>query len=597
MQVRDQQGLERTISEAEQYSATPSSYLRVQQRNRVWSWLTDHQGGEDTLFPGGLVLAGAIVGLIGLRRRPAVTAALLTLVVLGIILSLGPTWRPGSGDGPPLPYRLLFDHFPFFKAMRVPARFGVLALFGLVVLAGCGAAWVWEQFSDRLTGVAQLAVGAGLTAVLALALLAELFTVPMPIVKVDRSDYITAPYHWLAEQPGNDPVMEFPAATKGDDVAAQMYWSTLHWKPIVGGYSGFAPRAHDELIKAFSADLKRPNGTVAENVSYVTPDNIGVLQALGVRYLVIHRYGYKREDWDTIIAQLESTGDAVEKAGDFGEAAIYLVNPAPDAPSAIKVDFYASSQVIANEFWEPALVVRNTSPHEALFFIQRPLTLTTTWRDAGGKVVRTDTMPVNLPAVLPARDFFCSVRACPTAPGAELPPTDASSPHLYPNKPGQYMVELAISGGISLSRTIPVEVVAAAPAPQPDGPPLALVDTALASDQVTPGTDLNLTLTWETRRQVPEDYTLFAQLIGPDGQVWGQYDAPAGWTGHYSSSWLPGERVSLPWSVPLKPDAPPGQYRLLVGMYRHTATGVERLPLGYPSGDGTEGWVAEVNVP
>ena len=62
------------------------------------------------------------------------------------------------------------------------------------------------------------------------------------------------------------------------------------------------------------------------------------------------------------------------------------------------------------------------------------------------------------------------------------------------------------------------------------------------------------------------------------------------------STWLPGERVSLPWSVPLKPDAPPGQYRLLVGMYRHTATGVERVPLRYPDGDATEYWVGEFTV-
>ena len=48
------------------------------------------------------------------------------------------------------PYRLLFEHFPFFKAMRVPARFGALALLALVILAGCGRAWAWERLGPRL---------------------------------------------------------------------------------------------------------------------------------------------------------------------------------------------------------------------------------------------------------------------------------------------------------------------------------------------------------------------------------------------------------------------------------------------------------------
>ena len=118
----------------------------------------------------------------------------------------------------------------------------------------------------------------------------------------------------------------------------------------------------------------------------------------------------------------------------------------------------------------------------------------------------------------------------------------------------------------------------------------------MATDTLHPGDTANLTLDWETRRQPGEDLTIFAQLIGPDGKVWGQYDAPAGWTGHGTGAWLPGERVSLAWLVPLKPDAPPGQYRLLVGMYRHTAAGIERVPVRWPGGDATEYWVGEVAV-
>jgi hypothetical protein len=594
VEVRDQQGLERTLVEAEQYRASPTSYLRTQPGNRFWNWMSVRKGGEDTLFPGGLVIVGAIVGMVGFRRRPALSAAALLLLIVGFILSLGPTWHPESVAAP-LPYRLLFDHFPFFKAMRVPARFGLLALMALIILAAAGAAWLWERLSPRLAGRTRLGIGAGVTALLAVLLLTELFT-QVRLVRMDRSPEVADVYTWLAEQPGAAPIMEFPAMTDDTVAATRMYWSTYHWKPIVGGYSGFVPRAHDELVQSFTSDLKRPDGSVAEAVSYPQAGNIGVLQTLGVRYIVLHRYGYKREDLETIVSQLEATG-AVEQAGDFGEAVVYLLNPARTPPAPIDIDLYAPALVVAGQFWEPAFVARNPSAQQELFFIDRPLTLTTTWRDAGGKTVRTDTLPLSLPAVLPPGELFCSPRACPTVPGATLPETGAESQRLYPERPGSYTVELAVSGGVRQSRTVQVEVAANPTEAATAGPPLALVDVALASDRLTPGTALDMTLNWETRRPLPEDYTLFAQLIGPDGQVWGQFDGPAGWTGHYASTWQPGERVSLPWSVPLKADAPPGTYRLLIGLYRRTATGVERIPLAYPDGEATEHWAGEVTVP
>jgi hypothetical protein len=596
LQVRDQQGLERTLFEAESYRASFTSYLKVQNGNHLWSWLMERHGGEDTLFPGAVVLAGAVLGLLGFRRRPAITAGALLLLAIGFVLSLGPTWHPEANGGVPLPYRLLYEHFPFFKAMRVPARFGVLALLALVLLAACGAARVWERYADRLPAARRLASGAGLTGLLAVLILAELYTAPLHFVRVDNSPEITAAYRWLAEQPGRDPVIEFPALTDDAAAAAQMYRSTLHWKPVVNGYSGFAPRAHDEYMRAFSGDLKRADGSVAENISYVNADNVGLIQRLGVRYLLLHHYGYKREDWPLVVAQLEGTG-AVRKVGDFGEAAIYTVNE-PTAPlPTVAVDFYAPTGVVRGAFWEPTFVARNPSPHKTLFFIDRPLTLTTTWRDTNGTVVRRDEQAVAIPGVVPSGELFCSVRACPTVPGATLPPPDASSPRLYPDTPGQYSVEMALTGGIARSRTIAVTVTDTATPAQAGGAPLALSNATFASKTVAPGAALDMVLTWTARRPAPEDYTLFAQLVGPDGKVWGQYDALAGWTGHYTSQWAAGERVELPWSVPLKAAAPPGQYRLLVGMYRHTGGGVERVILAYPTGDATEGWVTEVTVP
>ncbi|HEX5505130.1 MAG TPA: hypothetical protein VFW96_21115 [Thermomicrobiales bacterium] len=582
LQVRDQQGLERTLLEAEKWQATPDSYLKVEARNRVWEGLTAAHGGEDTLFPGGLALLGAVVGLAGLagtRRRRAPTLALLAIAAVAFVMSLGPTWDAEHGGTTPLPYRFIFDHVPLFKAMRVTARFGVLVDFAVVALAGLGAAWAWERLGPRLApGRARLAAGAA-TAVLAALVLIELNTTPVPLTPVDRSPNVVAPYHWLAAQPDQGPVMEFPATTDDRIEALAMYRSTTYWKPLVNGYSGFVPRAHGELTDAFTHDLKRPDGSVAHGVSYVDAANVGLLQDLGVRYLVVHQYGYKREDWPTVVAQLEGTGQ-VEQVGDFGEATIYRVRPASAPRPTVAVDLYAPALAVHNVYWQPVLVVQNPSRRDAFISPDpfKPLTMTVTWRDDGGHVARRDTIDVMLPAVVP-----------PGATVLQLQPDQ-------PAAPGRYTVQLDVASALDLHRTLTVDVAATPPAGAADGPPIAFASAALAGASLRPGETANLTLSWEARRKSPEDYTIFAQLIGPDGKVWGQSDAPAGWPSHHTSTWQPGERVALAWPVPLKPDAPPGRYRLLIGMYRHTPTGIERVPVRWPSGDATEYWAGEIEV-
>ncbi|HET8630703.1 MAG TPA: hypothetical protein VFL91_25070, partial [Thermomicrobiales bacterium] len=200
LHVRDQQGLERTLLETEKWQATPDSYLKVEVRNRVWEGLTAAHGGEDTLFPGGLAILGAVVGLVGARRRRAPTVALVAIAMVAFIMSLGPTWDAANGGTAPLPYRFLFDHVPLFKAMRVTARFGVLVDFAVVALAGFGAAWAWERLAPRLAPERARVVAIAATVVLAALVLFELNTTPVPLTPLDQSPNLTAPYRWLAAQ-------------------------------------------------------------------------------------------------------------------------------------------------------------------------------------------------------------------------------------------------------------------------------------------------------------------------------------------------------------------------------------------------------------
>ncbi|MEW5961641.1 MAG: hypothetical protein AB1801_28320, partial [Chloroflexota bacterium] len=89
--------------------------------------------------------------------------------------------------------------------------------------------------------------------------------------------------------------------------------------------------------------------------------------------------------------------------------------------------------------------------------------------------------------------------------------------------------------------------------------------------------NLKLTLYWQSTAPLPIDYTVFTQLIGPDGQVWAQWDNPPQAGRYPTTAWTAPDRVVDRYTLTLRPGAPPGKYRLLVGMY-DPVTG-QRLPV------------------
>src|SRR5215204_456156 len=248
LQVREEQRLERSIVDAEQYKALPSSFLQlapwdapnpVQRllgvRAGTNESLTEvgqaphadgHQHGEivieDALYPGAVATLFAVVGLFIWRPRRWLAIALAAIGLIALVLSLGPSFGPRHGQGAPLPDGWLFDHVPFFRAMRVPARLGGLTNLVIVLLAGLGLASTWDRLraNARLRPFSHRAwVGPALTAVLAAAVLADLWTGAIPIETVERGAAALASAKWLATQPAG-PVMEFPAESVFTDPAA-----------------------------------------------------------------------------------------------------------------------------------------------------------------------------------------------------------------------------------------------------------------------------------------------------------------------------------------------------------------------------------------
>lgn len=115
------------------------------------------------------------------------------------------------------------------------------------------------------------------------------------------------------------------------------------------------------------------------------------------------------------------------------------------------------------------------------------------------------------------------------------------------------------------------------------GGEIKLLGYDLPQSEVFPGEAFPLTLYWRGEGVIDEDYTAFVHLVGDEGQIWGQEDSQPLHGFYPTSHWDWGDTVVDEHSVSVKPDAPPGEYRLLVGMYLFST--MERLPLLDASGE------------
>jgi len=116
---------------------------------------------------------------------------------------------------------------------------------------------------------------------------------------------------------------------------------------------------------------------------------------------------------------------------------------------------------------------------------------------------------------------------------------------------------------------------------------IRLLGFDLRSQDAATGTTHTLTLYWQALDSVADDYKVFVHLVGPDGAIASQDDAPPGGLFFPTSAWLPGETVVSSHTLSLRAGVTPGEYRLLVGLY-HPISG-KRLPAvagaGQPLGD------------
>lgn len=240
------------------YSGAYSSFVVSPPTSRLWGWTSDAGIPERWLFPG-LVGSALAVSAITTPAAPWVAALATTAVVSADAA------RGSEGWTYPMLRRL-----PPYKGLRVAARFGMVTLTVLALLAAIGCGTLARALGHRR--------GAPVLAALLLMLMGVEYLAHVTVRRMPRR----APpiYAFLATLPPTvvaHALMPRPINLPGYD-ADFLYFAQYHRHEIVNGNSGFYPPTYLQLI-ARARDLR-------------TDRSITALKAVGVEFLMVHERYY-----------------------------------------------------------------------------------------------------------------------------------------------------------------------------------------------------------------------------------------------------------------------------------------------------------------
>jgi hypothetical protein len=305
LQLGASDNLTYTAAQANENSALPTDYFIPSFLNPLWGETfaplhAGHNPLEQDLYLG-VVPFGLMLVAIGLRRRlrGAFPFALYLLIAgLAFILSFGSginEWKllnnwGYSGIDPRIdvwmPGWLVYRFVPLFDSLRAYARFGLLVIFAVIVLAALGLVLLLTR--PRFARYSYLTIAA-LTLILLADFAASPYAFGMTRVANEPENV------WLAAQPGNAPVALFPTDYAMHDGQAT-WFSIYHGKPIAYGYESFLPSL-----------LRQPAvQTALDNF----PDDASVwplLQGWGVKYVMVSTLWWG-SNWPSVRQQLAASG-------------------------------------------------------------------------------------------------------------------------------------------------------------------------------------------------------------------------------------------------------------------------------------------------
>ncbi|MBP1464326.1 hypothetical protein EYB53_001265 [Candidatus Chloroploca sp. M-50] len=351
-------GIVRTIRELDHWSAPLSAFFAVLPENWLYgrTKLLPQAPHELALFAGFVTLGLAMLSPVIVPRSWRTRFWWLTFAV-AILLSFGTGLRWERGDPPlpvPTPYPLLYQVIPGFGAMRVPSRWGLIALLALAPLAALSL----SRLIERRPSWQQL----GLVTLCSALILGEHGVAPLTLREqaLGRLD----PLYATLGTPAYADVqvmIELPvgALARGDDLqrtTERHFASLLHWKKLPIAYGALIPFGTLDLLRSLQS---LPN-----------PQIVDYLRLLGVDTLVIHADQYNPEAFAALTGGFEAQPE-VTMRGQIGAALLYRLTPDPRRSLPLDATRPPPHVLISNDERMPGLAV---------------LSLSRAWQEAGSTI-------------------------------------------------------------------------------------------------------------------------------------------------------------------------------------------------------------------
>jgi len=258
----------RTIGQVATLSPPLASFAAAPEQNLVWGKATKpvrdglDSVPEQTLFPGVLILALAICGVVAPIYPRRLRIALAIAAVACFVLSLGFDERHSHL----YPYRLLYDLAPGWKGIRVPGRITTLTSLALALLAAGGAQYLVSRMRGRRLGAALAVV------------LVALICIEGAGFDFRSGGGVSGPAHPAVPLPppgeSASPAPQLHLPVTIPDNRRYVLWSTDRFPKIVNGRGSFDPAFFERLT--------------AKVTGFPDRESVALLRRLGVRSVVLH---------------------------------------------------------------------------------------------------------------------------------------------------------------------------------------------------------------------------------------------------------------------------------------------------------------------
>ncbi len=247
----------------------------------------------------------------------------LSIAAIFAVLSFGPRLHiNGAEYGPTLPGALIYE-LPILNITRVPARFGIVAILGLALVASWGLSrlekvlWGKRLAANLLTGLVLLMLGF------------ELLPAPYPLVEYKVSPF----YQALAQQQTGDySIMEVPLnfgkyQYRSDYLEAQM----THDKPTLNGYISRNPVFPPYYGVPVFLEFRDFSSSPKPDILPAQKPDAGILRYFGVRYIVVRKDIIQGKELASAFDMVSQLLPGQKPSYDSPDLAAYEVPPGPKA--------------------------------------------------------------------------------------------------------------------------------------------------------------------------------------------------------------------------------------------------------------------------